>query len=141
MITYCILVNMKQYICDLKKFFFHFFVSFIHHVHLVYKNHNSIFQITHKNNDDFVLVLTQIASLPRKINKTVVSLVSFGVKGIKTPNCLKEIMKESCQFKNFTCGLRSDTNTSLSRNIKTRYHELNSVQNFAPKNGKKYLKY
>ena len=35
MITYCSLVNMKQYICDLKKFlFFYFFVSFIPHVHL-----------------------------------------------------------------------------------------------------------
>ena len=34
MITYCILVNRKQYICDLKKFFFPFFVSFIPHIHL-----------------------------------------------------------------------------------------------------------
>ena len=34
MITYRILVNMKHYICDLKKCFFSFFVSFISHVHL-----------------------------------------------------------------------------------------------------------
>ena len=46
----------------------------------VYKNHNFIFEITHKTNDDFVLVLTQIANLPRKINKILILLVS-DIKG------------------------------------------------------------